>query len=74
MDAQSPKKNEALLHQFVNQEDPHVVGMVGIQALAVLAREMKAEEFEQFISQNVEEAASQVQQLQEQSQTGGAST
>ncbi len=56
MDVQSPKQNEMLLHTFIEQQDPHVVGLVGIEALMALARELPAEKFQEFLQQTTQDA------------------
>jgi hypothetical protein len=56
MDTKSPRENEAILHSFVDQEDPHIVGLVGIEALTVLARELPTEKFKEFLQESINHA------------------
>ena len=68
MDTESPRVNEEILHELVEQADPKLIGAIGIEALTILAKEMPTEKFHTFISGAVKRA----QQLQQQSaQTGG---
>jgi hypothetical protein len=57
MDTESPRANEIILHSFVEQEDSHVVGLVGIEALTILAHEMPTEKFKQFLTRAIQDAA-----------------
>jgi hypothetical protein len=67
MDVQSPKQNEMMLHTFIEQEDPHVVGLVGIEALTALARELPAEKFQEFMHHAIQDG-SQLKKQHTQSQ------
>lgn len=56
MDTRSPRENEQILHAFIEQEHPHVAGLVGIEALTILAREMPSEKFKEFLQQAIHDA------------------
>jgi hypothetical protein len=49
MDTESPRINEELLHALIEKADPRLMGMVGMQALHVLALQMPTEKFHTFI-------------------------
>lgn len=51
------RENEALLHQWIEQEDPHVVALVGIEALTVLADEVGQQEFEAWLQSAIHRAS-----------------
>jgi hypothetical protein len=78
MDTESPRINEEVLHELIEQSDPRLMGMVGMQALHVLALQMPTEKFKVFIEGAVQRAKSlgqkaglQPQQSQQpQDQTG----
>lgn len=66
MDTKSPKENKAILHAFVNQEDPHVVGLVGIEALDLLSQQMPTEKFKDFLQDAIQSAGQMKQAMQQQ--------
>jgi hypothetical protein len=49
MDTESPRTNEEILHALIEKADPRLMGMVGMQALHVLALQMPTEKFQTFI-------------------------
>ena len=49
MDIKGKHANEALLYQVVTQQNPHIVGMMGIHIMDVLAGELKQEEFAELL-------------------------
>jgi hypothetical protein len=68
MDTESPRVNQELLHSLIDQHDPVVMGLVGMEALHILALEMPAEKFKIFIEGAVERAKQMHSQVQEQSE------
>lgn len=73
MDTESPRINEEVLHELIDQSDPRLMGMVGMQALHVLALQMPTEKFKVFIEGAVQRAVKlgSDQQLQPQQQPDG---
>lgn len=69
MDTESPRINEEVLHALIDKADPRLMGMVGMQALHVLALQMPTEKFKVFIEGAVQRAIKlgNDQQLQPQS-------
>lgn len=57
MDTESPRINEELLHALIEKADPRLMGMVGMQALHVLALQMPTEKFKVFIEGAVQRSA-----------------
>lgn len=55
MDTESPRINEELLHALIEKADPRLMGMVGMQALHVLALQMPTEKFKAFIDRAVQQ-------------------
>jgi hypothetical protein len=49
MDTESPRTNEEILHALIEKADPRLMGMIGMQALHVLALQMPTEKFQTFI-------------------------
>ncbi len=64
MDTESPHINEEVLHALIDQSDPRLMGMVGMQALHVLALQMPTEKFKVFIEGAVQRAKQIGQQAQ----------
>lgn len=56
MDTESPRNNEEIVHALIEKSDPRLMGMVGIQALHVLALQMPTEKFQTFIEGAVRRA------------------
>lgn len=56
MDTESPRNNEEILHALIEKSDPRLMGMVGMQALHVLALQMPTEKFQVFIEGAVQRA------------------
>jgi hypothetical protein len=75
MDTESPRINEEFLHGLIEHSDSRLMGMVGMEALHVLALQMPTEKFKVFIEGAVRRAAQLGQQAglqpqQQQDQTG----
>lgn len=75
MDTESPRINEELIHALIEKGDPRLMGMVGMQALHVLALQMPTEKFKVFIEGAVQRAIKlgndqQLQPQQPQQQPG----
>jgi hypothetical protein len=73
VDTESPRINEELLHALIEKADPRLMGMVGMEALHVLALQMPTEKFKVFIEGAVQrsknlgnQAGLQQQQTQQQ--------
>lgn len=57
MDTESPRVNEEVVHALIEKADPRLMGMVGMQALHVLALQMPTEKFKVFIEGAVQRSA-----------------
>lgn len=67
----SPKdarKNEAMAHMLIEQQQPTIAAKVGLHALAQLADMMPHEEFTNFINDALQEASTGQQPPDEDSQ------
>lgn len=75
MDITSKHANESLLHRVVTEQNPHVVGMMGIHIMDVLAGELDHAQFSELLMNAEHEAlgtfsnsGGKVEQPQEQQQ------
>jgi hypothetical protein len=66
MDTESSHINEQIIHELIEQAPSQVMGMVGMQALHVLALQMPAEKFKTFIDRAVQSAMQLAEQQQQQ--------
>lgn len=57
MDQAAIKQNEEQLGQFLDHGDKKFVGQVGIMALALLTEQMEPDQYKQFLSECIDNAA-----------------
>jgi hypothetical protein len=57
MDQTAVQQNEKQLEQFVSQADKKFVPQVGIMALALLTEQMEPDQYKQFLSDCIDNAA-----------------
>ncbi len=64
MDTESPRINVELVQHLIQQGDPHLIGMVGMEALHALALQMPTEKFKPFIEGALHRSGEALQGIQ----------